>query len=82
MTKKEERENPNSCWNKAKEDEPIFITLGHDIAAPATILEWVHARISYGENWVEDAQIREALKFIEKMRAYRDKFLEGCGNDN
>lgn len=41
--------------------------LGHDPAAPATILAWVEERIRIGKNTREDAQITEALNCVAAM---------------
>lgn len=37
MIKEFERSEPNSCWNKAGQYEPVFVLLGRDLATPATI---------------------------------------------
>jgi hypothetical protein len=41
-TKKENAEDPNSCWSKAADDEPIFILRAHDQFAPAVVRFWCH----------------------------------------
>lgn len=72
MLKHEELTNPQSCMNRAKDDEPTFVLLGRDVAAPATIRQWVHGRIFiYGKNVRDDPQIKEALECAEKMERYR-----------
>ena len=39
-TKKEELANPNSCINKAVDDEPIFVLRAQDKLAPILIRLW------------------------------------------
>ena len=82
MLKKLERSTENSCWNKAKEDEPIFILLGRDIATNCAILEWMKLRILYGKNTKDDPQILEAREFIEKVRDYQIKLAEERSNQH
>lgn len=67
MLKCDEASNPNSCWNKAKDDEMIFVLLGRDVASPAAILAWIHERIRHHKNKPEDEQIMEASKCAFKM---------------
>lgn len=40
MLKQQEIEQPNSTWNKAKPDEPVFIIRGQDAVAAQAILDW------------------------------------------
>jgi hypothetical protein len=72
MRKKNETRCPTSCLNKAKEDEMLFILLGRDSAAPATISFWITERIRQGLNQHDDAQIIEAMecaKIMEKQNS-------------
>lgn len=57
----------NSCWNKAKNDEIVFILLGRDKATPATIRFWVDERIAFGLNHPEDPQIKEAIACARRI---------------
>lgn len=61
MRKNEELSNPQSCLNKAKPNEYLFVLLGRDKAAPAAIRHWVEERIALGLNTRDDDQIQEAL---------------------
>jgi hypothetical protein len=72
-TKREEMDDPNSCWNKAKDDEPVFILLGRDISAPYAIEMWVDARIVADKNKFEDKQIQESLEVAKEMTLYERK---------
>lgn len=69
MRKSQELSSPNSCINKAHDDEMTFVLLGRDVTAPATIRFWIEARIAQGKNNRSDAQIIEAeecAKTIER----------------
>ena len=71
MLKKDEISNPNSCLNKAKDDERIFVLRAKDLAAPSAIREWVSCRIAIGLNNPGDAKIIEALDCARLMEAER-----------
>ncbi len=66
MKKRDEINDPNSCLNRAREDEPVFTLLGHDVAAPATVRFWAKERIRLAKNRADDAQIKEALKWADE----------------
>lgn len=70
MTKIETISDPNSCLNKAKDDEPVFILLGRDMDAPMTIEKWCDFRVQSGKNKFEDEQIQDALNVSAQMRLY------------
>lgn len=71
MLKSEEINNPNSCWNKAKDDEIVFILLERDLAIVSTIIEWAIHRITLGKNSPGDEQIKEAYELIETIKKRR-----------
>lgn len=70
MEKVRERQDPNSCWNKAREDERVFILLERDRATPIVVAVWIVVRIALGLNQPGDAQLTEAADFV---RAVLDK---------
>lgn len=39
-TRQQELENPQSCFNKAAPDEPLFVLRANDELAPETLREW------------------------------------------
>jgi len=43
--KRDELSNPNSCLNKAKDDEMIFVFRAHDMLSPFIVRQW--ARMYY-----------------------------------
>lgn len=67
MRKSEELSNPNSCLNRAREDEFVFTLLGRDPAAPAAIRAWAHERVRIGKNKPDDDQIVNALALAGRM---------------
>lgn len=76
MLKRNERDDANSCWNKAAEDERLFVLLGRDPAAPAIIRAWCAERIRLGLNSRTDSQIlsaESAANLMELERAERAK---------
>lgn len=60
MRKDRELIDPASCLNRARNDEMLFVLLGRDAAAPATIRAWIRERIALGKNRPDDVQIKEA----------------------
>lgn len=71
MKKFAEIHDPDSCLNKAKDDELIFVLRAHDPSAPDTIRGWAANRISLGKNTISDPQIVEALACADKMEEQR-----------
>jgi hypothetical protein len=69
MIKRDEIENPKSCFNRALDEERIFVLLARDPAAPIAIRAWVAERIRLGKNRSGDDQIREALDCANLMAA-------------
>lgn len=71
MIKSKELSDPNSCMNRAADDEPTFVLLARDQAAPSAIRAWVACRVSLGKNSMSDPQITEALVCADAMESYR-----------
>lgn len=67
MLKALELDSKDSCFNRAKDNEWLFVLLGRDIAAPATIRFWITERIRLGKNSREDSQIQEAIRCANAM---------------
>jgi hypothetical protein len=72
MIKREELTNPNSCLNRAKDDEMTFVLLARDAAAPDAIRHWVAVRCVLGKNKLTDPQIKEALECAKNMEQQRE----------
>ncbi len=67
MLKKIEKVDGQSCWNKAEDNEMVFVLLGRDAAAPAAIEAWCKERIRLGKNTNNDHQIIEARNCAAMM---------------
>jgi len=57
-TKLEAINDPNSCWNKARDDEPIFTLRAKDLLSSGFVLHWAHTADLLGcsENKVLNAR--------------------------
>ncbi len=73
MRKSEEVANPNSCWNKAKDDEHMFILLGRDRAAVCAVRRWCMMRLELGMNQSSDDKIIEAREWANTVEAELNK---------
>lgn len=79
MRKRDELDYSESCLNKARDDERLFVLLARDPAAPVAIRAWVNERIRLGKNNPNDAQIVEALDCAARMEHERSASLaHGC----
>ncbi len=67
MKKRFEVTDPKSCLSKAGEFETLFVLLGRDRAASATIRFWCQERIRLSKNEVHDQQITSALDCADQM---------------
>ena len=67
MIKSDEIEHNESCFNKARDDERMFVLLARDPAAPVAIRAWIAERIRLGKNVPADEQIREAFECAALM---------------
>jgi hypothetical protein len=72
MLKSLELAEPNSCLNRAKNEERIFVLLARDPAAPKAIREWVKERIRLGKNRPDDPQMLEAIHCADLMQSERE----------
>lgn len=71
MLKRDELDYTESCLNKARDDERLFVLLARDPAAPVAIRAWVDERIRLGKNVLGDAQVAEALDCAARMERER-----------
>lgn len=76
-TKLENILDPNSCWNKAEDDEPVFILRANDPVAPANIILWAQQYLSskggyYRMSPEHVAKYNDAMNAAEAMRAWRN----------
>lgn len=73
MLKHLEKALPESCLNRAGDDEPVFVLRAKDAAAPQTIRSWALRRVELGLNNDSDEQITEALECADQMADYRKR---------
>ena len=71
MRKTAEINQPNSCFNKAEADEPIFVLLGRDPDAPATVLDWIHRAMLGNRQPMQ--KLAEAYGLAQQMITFREK---------
>lgn len=88
MIKKMEKADGRSCWNKAGEDELVFVLLARDPAAPAAIQAWIEERVRLRKNKPGDQQLRDAERAADVMADYSKQVAAGrspcivCGFHN
>ncbi len=61
------------CYDNADPNEPMFILLGRDLAAPRTILEWVYERLRLYADKPNLEQLLEALQCARTMLEWRPR---------
>lgn len=71
MIKRDEIEYAESCLNKARDSERLFVLLARDAAAPVAIRAWVAERLRLDKNKADDPQIVEALECARLMEIER-----------
>lgn len=64
MTKKEMIEDPNSCFNKAADNEPLFVLRAQDIFAPMFVKKWAETLSSMR---LGEKKIAGAWRVVEEM---------------
>lgn len=82
MKKKDELADPDSCLNRAKDDEIIFVILARDVAAPHAVIEWALERCRRGKNRLIDTKIIEALECAVAMEKQRQSQEMGLRDYN
>lgn len=78
MYKIAELTNPDSCLNRARDDEMVFVLLARDPAAPAAIREWCTKRWMLKKNESTDPQILEALEVANTMQNFSSCMNKGA----
>jgi len=69
MRRNDELARIDSCINRAKSDEMLFVLLSRDPAAPVAIRAWIGERLRLGKNSRDDMQIIEADYCARTMEA-------------
>lgn len=76
MKKNEELANPNSCLNRAEEDEPIFVLRANDPLAPSVIRSWTILSV---QNHLHTDKLTAAVQLAEKAEEWFQKKHEPSG---
>ena len=70
--KRDEIANPDSCLNRAGDDEPVFVLRAKDPLAAKLVEEWAARAVLAG---LHDDRAREAYRYAQAMRAWREAFV-------
>lgn len=70
MLKSQENSYPDSTWNKAKPDEPLFIIRATDKFAAKTIRDWA-ARVASDPEATNGEKVLDALKAADQVDAWQ-----------
>lgn len=76
MIKREELSNPNSCLNKAEDDEILFVFRDKDLTFADVVRYWIGKRIQYGLNKPGDAKLVEAEETAQRVQRKQQEKLE------
>jgi hypothetical protein len=81
MLRKQELSNPNSCLNRAADDEPVFVLRAHDPLASMAVRRWAmyyETRKRTLNQWDERAKKKhaEALMLADLMDDWHDRHPE------
>lgn len=68
--KRDEISDPNSCLNRAGDEEPIFVLRAKDPLAARIVREWAARAVLSGKH---DDRAIEANRFANAMDAWRAK---------
>ena len=74
MIKRDELADPNSCLNKAADDEPIFVLRAQDFLAPAAVTRWLHLAYVNGA-MLGTARRAEAQAVVAAMESWPTRKL-------
>lgn len=75
MKKRDEMEQPTSCLNHSRPDEPLFVLCARDPAAPPTVREWArrYVKAKGGKRRLTDkqrAKVQHAFALADEMEAW------------
>lgn len=69
MIKREEIANPNSCLNKAAEDEPLFVFRAHDATSDLVVAYW----LQLNQDTLAPEKAAHAVGWIKQAQAWPDR---------
>jgi hypothetical protein len=72
--KRDEISDPNSCLNRAADDEPVFVLRAKDPLAAKLVEDWAAKAVLEGLH--DDAKIQAAWRFAQTMKAWRSKNVQ------
>lgn len=73
MTKQELIDDPNSCWNKAADDEPLFVLRAKDLLAPKAVKRWAEMALRSNH---EQCKCTDAMLVAYEMEDWYRKNVE------
>jgi hypothetical protein len=82
MLKAMELKDPNSCLNRAEDDEPIFVIRANDELAPSIVRNWcAHYMVSKGDAITAQQQIKlqEAMDISYAMKLWKERKILSTG---
>lgn len=71
MIKRDELASPDSCINRAADDEPVFVLRAKDPTFGAVIREWIELRIAAGIDDRSDPKLTRAAALIALAEQWR-----------
>lgn len=72
MTKLEMISDPNSCLNKAADDEIVFTLRSKDPEAAETIRDWARRRVAHCYDEADSPKILDALQIADAIDKQRE----------
>lgn len=66
MIKSEEISNPESCLNRAADDEPVFVLRANDLSAPTIVRLWAQD-YAFEKGGVGKMTPKQLIKFNESI---------------
>lgn len=69
MKKRDELADPESTWNRAAEDEPLFVIRAKDKLSASMVRQWAEAAAMTGAH--EPEKIEEARELAWTMETWR-----------
>lgn len=59
----------DSCLDKVKSNEPIFVLRGQDLSSPKVVMHWIAKNF----DTCSDEKLREAFELALKMKNYAER---------
>jgi hypothetical protein len=66
--------SPDSCLNKSRSDEPLFVLCARDFCAPQTIRHWA----TMNDGIQPAKKIKNALGIADEMERWRNEQMQPC----